>query len=112
MSHPREGGCVIREGMKDIAIAGKMPGSCMFLVHAKNAEEQVDNDRNKFEDIDVNFIIYQQRIYALKIRRYHEDLLRIHSCGKSPLEIKEEAVASKTPETCIRIDDKGWITWD
>ena len=87
MSHPREGGCVIREGMKDIAIAGKMPGSCMFLVHAKNAEEQVDNDRNKFEDIDVNFIIYQQRIYALEIRRDCEDFLIVQKCGKPPLEI-------------------------
>ena len=98
--------------MENIAIASEILESGVFFLHAENAEKQIDNDRNKFEDIDVNVIIYQQRIYALEIRRDCEDFLIVQKCGKPPLEIKEVAEAAKALKACVRINCEGWVTGD
>jgi len=56
MFHPRQSRCIVRHGMDDISIRREVSLFSRFFLHAEDAEEEVDDDCDEFEDIDVNVV--------------------------------------------------------
>jgi len=92
--------------VNDISIGREVLHSCVLLLHAEDAEEEIDDDCNEFKNIDVEAV----RGWEIQIRDCWCE--GIGTSELTPLECKEEAVTSKAMRAGIRIRDKCWVPSD